>query len=511
MNLDISFYWHLFWRRLPVMMLLILICSTVGVITALKLPETWSTSARLLVEEPQIPANMVSGTVQVDPVQQLDVIQQKLLTRANMIDIANRFRVYTDIREMEPDTVVTQMRRDTRIRREIGRNQATLLTISFQARNGRIARDVVNEYVTLALQENSNFRVSRAENTLAFFQQETQRLSEEIDRQSARIAAFKSENANSLPEDQGYRLSRQNALQESLARLERELTLARNQRQDVIEIFELTGGIQTSAAPRSREEERLRAAQEELDRARLVYSDAHPRIAQLTAQVKQLQTAVAGQSPGAAEEPSSSQEAVLQASLAEIDGRIEFLEADIASAQSQLETLQEAIAQSSANGIELDTLQRDYANIQSRYDAAVANLNRAQMSERIEATAQGQRISVIENASVPQVPDGPNRLKIATLGVGMGLALAVGYFILLEILNRSVRRPAELISRFNVQPIAVVPYMESQREKLLRRGGILTATAVVIVCVPLALWYIDANYLPLEVVVQKGLSRLGIG
>ena len=121
-------------RRLPVMMLFVLVCSSLGVITALKLPETWSTSARLLVEEPQIPDNMVRSTVQTDVVEQLDVIQQKLMTRANLIDIANRFNVFENIREMEPDLVVERMREATTLRRTAGRNQATLMTMSFKAR-----------------------------------------------------------------------------------------------------------------------------------------------------------------------------------------------------------------------------------------------------------------------------------------------------------------------------------------------------------------------------------------
>ena len=60
----------------------------------MKLPETWSTSARLLVESPQIPDNMVASTIQTDAIEQLDIIQQKLLTRANLIDIANKFQVF---------------------------------------------------------------------------------------------------------------------------------------------------------------------------------------------------------------------------------------------------------------------------------------------------------------------------------------------------------------------------------------------------------------------------------
>ena len=63
MNFDLQFYWKLFVRRLPVMMLFVLVCSGLGLITAYKLPDVWSTSARLLLEEAQIPENMVSSTV----------------------------------------------------------------------------------------------------------------------------------------------------------------------------------------------------------------------------------------------------------------------------------------------------------------------------------------------------------------------------------------------------------------------------------------------------------------
>jgi hypothetical protein len=97
------------------------------------------------------------------------------------------------------------------------------------------------------------------------------------------------------------------------------------------------------------------------------------------------------------------------------------------------------------------------------------------------------------------------------MGLGLGLALASAWFVLLELLNRTVRRPAELTARFNVMPIAVLPYMESRGERLRRRTGLVAATVAVMIAVPAALWYVDTHYLPLDLLVQKGLSRLGLG
>lgn len=519
MTIDLLFYWKLFLRRSPVMAALILLCSGLGVITALELPSTYATSARLLVEAPQIPDEMAASTVQTDAVEQLDIIEQKLLTRANMIDIANQLNVFENIREMEPDQVVEAMREATQVRRQSGRNQATLMTIGFEARSARIAAGVVNEYITLVLEENAEFRMSRAENTLEFFEQEVERLSADLDRQSVTIATFKTENVDALPEDQSYRLGRLTLLQERLSRLERDLNSGRAQRDDMTAIFETTGRIrqdETQPARRSAEEEQLIVARAELENALSVYSETNPRVSRLQTRVDRLETIVAAQTAAAVPEDDSgetltTEQALFQVTLAEIEGRLESLEQDIAATTAEIETLQERISASAANAIHLAGLEREYDSVQIRYTTAVNNLNEARMGERIEVTAQGERITVIENAAVPSTPSGPNRPLIAILGGLIGIALASGYFFLLEVFNRTIRRPAEISGRFGITPLATIPYMERRSRRILRRLARVAAMLLVMAGVPAALWYIDQNILPLELVVQKGLDRLGLG
>ncbi|WP_299964544.1 chain length-determining protein [uncultured Roseobacter sp.] len=520
MNIDLSFYWRLFAHRLPMMLLFVLLCSGLGVITALKLPETFRTSARLLVEEPQIPERLVTSTVQTDAGEQLDVIEQKLVTRARLIDIANQFRVFQDIGQMNPDTVFQEMRRATSIRRATGRNRATVMTISFEGRSGRVAANVVNELVTLVLQENTTFRRSRAESTLDFFRQEVQRLGDELDKQSAEIAVFKSENASALPDEQRYRLDRINLLQERMAQLERERESLDNQRDEMVRIYESTGNVPNeAAAPLSPEEQQLKQAESQLQQARSLYSETHPQVIRLRSLVERLEAVVEEQVQSALQQEEENSETgeqsvenlLYQTALSDIDTRIETISGETTRIQDEIADLQEFSAQSAANGIRLAALERDYVSIQNRYNSALNNLNTAQVGERIESTAQGQRITVIENASVPQTPSGPNRPLIAMMGASVGLGLAAAYFVLLEILNRSVRRPAELRQKFNIVPIAVIPYIESKARRTTRRLMRVAAMLVVLVAVPLGLWYVDTNYIPLELVVQKGLARFGLG
>ncbi len=522
MSFDFGFYWAVLLRRLPVMALFALLFSGMGVFAALQLPDVYSTSARLLVEEPLIPDNMVASTVQSSAIEQLAVIEQRLLTRANLIDIANRYDVFEDIRQMAPDTVVARMRAATDISRpRAGRSgdRATLMTIGFESHSPQIAADVVNEYVTLVLQENARFRASRAENTLEFFEQEVERLNAELDQQSAEIAQFKAENANALPEDQAFRIGRQTLLQERLAQFERDLSALAQRRQSVVDAYETAQAQQTptpTAQQRSSYEEELIIAEADLENLRSEYSDDNPRIFRLEERIDRLRTIIAAQNEanGVAvgeEERASAQEALLEATLADIDSEIETLQTARDTTSADLDRLLENISRSAANALRITELERDYTNMQARYNSAVSNLNTARLSERLEATSQGQRISVIENASVPRVPSGPNRTAIAAGAVALGVGLAVGYFILLEVLNRYIRRPAELKERCATTPIATIPYMESWGERLIRRTGLVAAMLAVLIAVPAGLWYVDTYYLPLELIVQRGLDRLGLG
>ena len=518
MNIDFSFFLRLFWRRLPIMIFFILGCSVFGVLTSQRLPDVFSTSARMLVEAPQIQID--STTIQTDAVEQLEIIEQKLLTRANLIDIAQEFDVFENMDRMEPDTIVEQMRKSVRVQRRAGRDRATLMTISFEGRSAQVVFQVVNEMVTLVLAENADARRARASNTLDFFQQEVQNLSSQLDEKSEAIAIFKTRNAEALPEDQSYRLQRQTQLLERVGLYEREIANLSAQRDEIVRIFETSGiaGLSAGEPQRqaSREEQQLITLRAEIELLRATYTDENPRVLRKVKEAERLEAIVLAQQganvtdPDAEATAAARDRALLDARLAQADSAIGFRQDELQRTRDELASLEDAITKSSANGIELTTLEREYAIILSQYNAAIANLNGAQMDDRIETQAQGQRITIIENANRPSVPSGPDRNRLALMSAAIGFMLAAAYFAGLEFLNRNVRRPAELVNRFNVTPITTIPYMESRGRRFARRSSLVLATLAVLVGVPGLLFYIDTNYLPLEVVLERGLARLGL-
>ncbi len=513
MSIDIGFYRALILRRLPVMTLFFLLISGIGIATAFKLPEEYSTSARLLLEAPQIPVSMIPTTVQTSAAEQLEVIEQRLMTRSNMIDIANRYDVFLDIRDREPDTVVSDMRTATRIvRRSGGLNGATLMTISFKGRSPQVVASVVNEYVTLVLQENSRFRVSRAENTLEFFEQEVQRLGVNLSQKTVEIAEFKTNNADALPQDRAFRVQLETRLQDRLENLETELLRARQYLNNLQLRLTVT---QPEPEAEDDRERQLLILKGEIKRLRETYAENNPRIIRLKNRIEQLEVIVAADNSELTTitdgESVSEDDVLREIALQEAKERVETLEKQIETTDVALTETRDRISETTANSFQLEELERDLDRIQALYDGAVANFNSAQVSERVEASAQGQRMNVIENANVPRVPSGPNRIGIAAVSIFLGIALAAGYFVLLEALNRTVRRPTELSELFDTVPMAVIPYMESRLKRRVRRITLVAATLAVAIGVPLGLWYVDTNYMPLELIVQKSIAKLGLG
>src|SRR6056297_2113283 len=267
---NLKYYFSIFLRRLHYFLIVSVIVAAVSVIAAFTLPPAYESQTRLLLEGPQIPSELASSTVMVGVAEQLEIIEQRLMTRANMLDVARSQNVLEDIRELTADEIVEAMQARTVIQKGVGRNPTPIMNISFEARSPQIAAGVLNEYLTLIQRQNAEFRTSRAGNTLEFFQQEVERLGQDLDAQSARILEFKTENSGALPESLEYRLDQQDELQDQVRQIDRDITTLRSQGDRLVEIFEATGQVtQEQATPQlSPDEQRLREMRIQLDEAR---------------------------------------------------------------------------------------------------------------------------------------------------------------------------------------------------------------------------------------------------
>ena len=514
-----TFYLRLLMRRAPIMLALFLICAAMSVAVATRLPTTYSSSARLLLQTQEISETLAVSTVQIAALEELRLLREQVLRRAVLIDIAQDYDVFEDIQQMAPDEVERAMRAAVSLETSGGPSRSAgprpaLMTIRFEARNGQIAADVVNEFVTRIRSANVAIRTEQATETLSFFRQEVARLSDQLAERSAAIAAFQSEHADALPGDQPFRLQRQAVLQQLLTSSERELRALEETRARTIQVFEATGSVGGSAL--SPAEQELEALRDELRRELGVFSETAPRIVQLRRQIELLEEQVAGQVVLPEEEttgiPTANDDPIaplLAIQLGEIDSRIAALQGEMEDARSELELLDDAIARAPQVSIDLADLQRQYDLVQDEYARTQNSLTQASIGERVEREA-GQRVELLDPAMVPSNPEGTSRTMIAAGGAGFGLMLAAAFFVLLELLNQTVRRPSELFRALEIAPLATIPYIETRRQRFFRRSLRVAAVLVVLIGLPLSLWVVDQYYIPIDELTEQVIARAGL-
>ena len=509
---DLRFYLSLFRRRLPWFLVVATILSAVAVTVAFTLPPAYESRMVLLVESAQIPEDLASSTVQTPAFEQLQIIQQRLMTRNNLLDIARRQNVLLGQEDMNPDEIVAAMRARTTIRTTSGRD-APLMTITFEAPAARTAAEVLNDYLVLIQQQDTEFRKGRSGETLAFFTQEVKRLGDTLAEQSARILEYKQQNADALPDSLSFRLSEKSELQDRLAETDRDIATLQSQRERLIQLFELTGGGATQTGLVSPEEEQLRALKDQLASALIVYSPENPRIRQLKARIAQLEASLP-KTGNAAEDAAQDGEkpvpVALTIQLADIDSRIALLEEDKVKFQAELDAVNETLKRSPEVSIALEDLERSYEIILNQYNLAEERLSRASTGDRIENRSRGQRIVVVEQPAVPSEPTKPNRTKIAGSGVLLGIAAGLGLIVLLEMLNTTARRPEDIVSRLGVTPITTIPYIRTRAQKFRQRSAMLVLILVILVGIPAAVFAVHTYYLPLDLLADKVMNRMGV-
>lgn len=509
MNFELKYYLSVFFRRFPIFFIVTALFSVSAVSTAYMLPTMYQTQATLLVESAQIPDSLAASTVQANASEQLQIFEQRMMTRANLLDIANTRQVFSNGRTMTPDQIVSAMRSKTIIRRSGGSGQATLMTITFKASSPIVAAQVTNDYVTLLLRDSIEFRTDKAGDTLSFFEEEVARLNRELDTQSEKILNFKNANSDALPEELEYRLSRQSLLQERLSQLQRERTLLSEQRTRLIQIFEATGSVDTQSGRQlSPAEQDLKNAKNALAQALTVYSAENPKVKILQAKVTRLENALGDNT--AQRDPDTRKTSLLDIQLSEIDTRLEFVANQTNTTTTELDKIRTAIEKTPANSITLDALQRDYDNVQLQYNRAIDRLSTAATGERIEVLSKGQRVSVIEQATTPTEPTSPNRPLIAAGGTLFGILAGIGAVFLLEMMNKSVRRAADLTKNLGITPLAVFPYTRTPRHAAIRRAIIAAATLIVVLGIPAILYFIHTAYLPLDLIADRIINRIGL-
>lgn len=515
--MDLRFYVSRFLRRIHYFLLLAVLGAVAGISLATMLPPKYLAQARLLVESEQIPDELAASTVQVSAREQLQIIQQRILTRATLLEMANRLSIYRGKQgrdALDPDQIVEDLR--SRIRIILPESQgrgssggASLVTVAFTADTAPLAATVANDIVTMILDENIQMRTGTSSQTLAFFEEEVRRLDLALAGVGAKILEFKTQNQEALPDGLEFRRTQMASREERLVQLDRDLARLRERRDRLVALYETTGQVgPVSDAPQTPEQRQLASMQAELQNLLLVLSPTNPRVSMLQARIAQLEGRMAAQASGG--NPQVAGLSAYEVQLNDVDAEIQSIEDEKTRVTEEMAGLQKAIDATPRNAIALEALERDYGNIQSQYNQAVSRRASAQTGDLIETLSKGGRISVIEQAVVPREPASPNRPLIAAAGTGAGIAAGFGLVLLLELMNSAIHRPADITAKLGITPFATLALIRTRQDLRRRRLILGLAFGLVLIGIPLGLWAVQTYYMPLDLLLQKVLTRFNL-
>jgi len=520
-DLDLKFYWAVFLRRLPYFLVVASLLTAVAVTLAFVLPPAYRSQASMLVEPQQIPGELAESMVPINPFEQIQIIEQRMMTRATLLELARKI----GLDKAQPELTAGELVRDVRqgiefigfepdVTKQRGVPGATVIGVAFEAPTAELAYKGASEFVNLILAENMRLRTGRAGDTLEFFQTEVDQLEANLARRSQELADFKTANVRALPESMAMVRSQQERAQAQLIELEREEASLKNERATVVWVFERTGRS-TATATLSFEEEQLQTLKSELIQARAVYRDSSPQVRVLQNQITALEGLVADQRaaravPDAQGNPAAPLGA-LEVELAPIDERLKFIAGEKATIEETLAELEASIEAMPKNEMVISGMERDIVSLQAQHDTALKNRGQAELGERMEVMSKGERFSLIEQPTVPAAPAKPRRTLIAAAGLFGGIAGGIGLVVLMEMLNRSIRRPADLTTGLGIQPFATVPYIHTGSETRWKRGAILAALVVALAVIPLTLLFVHTYYMPLDLLFAAWGEALGFG
>jgi succinoglycan biosynthesis transport protein ExoP len=203
--------WLSYWRRRRTFWTVAGVATATAILLAVLLPSTYQSAATILIEQQEIPQELVRSVITSFADERVQVISQRVMTTKNLLGLIDRYDLYPKIREKEPREVLLKKMRD-----DIGMHmisadvidprsgrptQATIaFSVSYQSRSPDLALKVANELTSLYLNENLTHRTELSQQASDFFGEQVTREAAHIVELDKNLVAFKEQHSKELPE-----------------------------------------------------------------------------------------------------------------------------------------------------------------------------------------------------------------------------------------------------------------------------------------------------------------------
>ena len=514
-------YVEILWRRKWVVIVPFVIITLGTVIGTQFLPNRYRSDAQILIVPQQVPEDFVQPTVTTSLDSRLQAISQQIQSRTRLERIIQELNLYPEERKtMIMEDVVELMRQDisVQIARARGRrDDPGNFSVAFTSESARTAMQVTERLAAQFITENLQDRTVQADQTSQFLETQLEEARRRLADHERKLAQFKQAHAGELPSQVQSNLAVMQSTQVQLRNLietingdrDRALVLDRTMA-DLVAIGAATPPPSSTAKgtqpPTQTAAEQLQAARGALRTLELRLKPEHPDIVRAQrvvreleqkAQVEELNNPVGVNAAARPALSANDQKRLseMQAERESLDRRIAANVAEEARLQTVLSAYRTKVEAAPTRESEEIELTRDYTTLQEQYQELLTRSQQSKIAADLERRQIGEQFRLIDAARLPERPISPDRPRLNMLGALGGLALGLGLVALLEYRDKSFRSDDDIALSLSLPVLAVIPVMNTRRERDRARHRKLVALSASLVAMTGAIvaivWLMD--------------------
>jgi polysaccharide biosynthesis transport protein len=521
-NKHIKYLLGIIRRRFILFLIPFVLIASLGTVFVVSMPAIYSASAKILVESQQIPEELVKSTVTALASERIQVIQQRVLTRQNLLSLIDKFALFETksgtsrsdaVELMRQRIVFTPIELEQTSNRRRNDKVSTAFIVEFSSENADTALKVTSELLKFIIEEDIKSRNERASDTSKFLERETQRISTELALVQNEISQFKLENTETLPEKLSFNMSLLERTERNIGDLRRELN-SNDEQQRLIKLeASVAGRINTTVVsdPLEGVKKKLNEIKAEYEAKKSTLAPAHPDMRTLKQTISALEAQLESSITDSNEnegQPVSPIAALAEEKLQTLEQSRLLLEEQQNKQEEVAKKLRSVVVKTPEVGATLAVLERREAALQKSLDDISQRFRQAQLGERLEQEQRAERFEVLEQPVLPQSPSKPNRPvllgAVSALAFGLGAALSTAS----ELLDQTIKSAVDVEKKLRQRPLIVIPYIKTAGEVRRSNWKTIGVILLLLTIIGLALLVVHLFFRPLDELIYRLAARL---
>jgi polysaccharide chain length determinant protein (PEP-CTERM system associated) len=346
----------------------------------------------------------------------------------------------------------------------------------------QMAMQVTNTIVNLFIEENLSLKREEAFASVDFIQEQKEIYKKKLEESEDALRLFKLAHIGEMPGEQNVNLVQLERLRDSLAETNMGIQEAIGRKRFIER--QLSGESQMIVSMRSGDvatiDEKIMILELQLSQLLSTYTDKHPDIVRIRAEIENLKKGTGMLPTGASTGPlpQSGDLTTLNPLYQGLKEDYNNINITIGTLQTKKSVLENKIGEFEQKVLsipnqekQLISLQRDY-NVNERiYNMLLMKFEEARISKHLEFSQGGTRFQVIEPAIVPITPVKPNRLHFLLAALLIGCVSGAGLIYLKEYFDTSTRGVKEAEEVYNLAVLATIPVITTETEvNIIRRN-----------------------------------------